>query len=145
VAYLFDTDALSETLRPRPLPAYAAWLAGVAVRDLATSAVVVGELLAGARRRKDGRGRSLERRYREDVLPLFPALPFDERAADHYATWRAVLEGDGRPLHDVDLMIAATAAANDLDLVTGNIRHFERLEAHGLRLCRVLAEARSRS
>ena len=41
---------------------------------------------------------------------------------------------------DMDLMIAATAIAHDLEMVTGNLRHFDRVP--GLRICHVLADAR---
>ncbi len=38
MAFLFDTDAISETLRPRPDAGYAAWLATVPRDDHFTSA-----------------------------------------------------------------------------------------------------------
>jgi tRNA(fMet)-specific endonuclease VapC len=37
------------------------------------------------------------------------------------------LEERGLPLADADLRIAAIALANDLTLVTGNVRHFRRI------------------
>ncbi|MFC1705869.1 hypothetical protein ACFL59_03490 [Planctomycetota bacterium] len=43
-------------------------------------------------------------------------------------------------LADADLQIAATALQHDLELVTGNVRHFERVP--GLRLSKVFAAAR---
>jgi tRNA(fMet)-specific endonuclease VapC len=46
-------------------------------------------------------------------------------------------------LADADLQIAATALIHDLELVTGNVKHFKRVP--GLRLSPVLAEARTRS
>ena len=42
------------------------------------------------------------------------------------------LEAVGRPLEDADLQIAAICLAHDLTLVTGNVRHFERVP--GLRV-----------
>ena len=55
-------------------------------------------------------------------------LPFDERAAERYGHIRAVLERDGTRLADPDLRIAATALAHEASLVTGNTKHFERVE-----------------
>jgi tRNA(fMet)-specific endonuclease VapC len=52
----------------------------------------------------------------------------------------AGLESQGRRLADADLQIAATALHHDLHLVTGNLRHFERVP--GLRIDRILAGAR---
>ena len=45
MAYLFDTDAISELLRPRPLKPYIKWLTAIPREDQFTSAVTVGELL----------------------------------------------------------------------------------------------------
>jgi len=44
MAYLFDTDAVSEVLKRRPALAYLRWLRTVSRGDQFTSAVVVGEL-----------------------------------------------------------------------------------------------------
>jgi len=60
-----------------------------------------------------------------------------------YGQVRAQLESAGRPLADADLQIAATALVHDLELVTGNVKHFARVP--GLRVSLVLAEARPRS
>ena len=50
MAYLFDTDAISELLKPRPLAAYVKWLSAVPREEQFTSAVVIGELYKGAYR-----------------------------------------------------------------------------------------------
>lgn len=59
-----------------------------------------------------------------------------------YGEIRARLEDAGRLLADADLQIAATALLHDLELVTGNVRHFQRVEM--LRISPTLVEARSR-
>lgn len=48
MAFLFDTDAISELLRPNPATQYIQWLLGVQREDQFTSAVVIGELYKGA-------------------------------------------------------------------------------------------------
>jgi len=139
VAYLFDTDAISEVLRPRPLQPYVDWL-GTIPRDAQfTSAVTVGELFKGAYRSaaKEQHLRNIEDR----VLPAVTILPYDLSAARVFGKIRAELERTGDILPDADLQIAATAFYHDLELVTGNLRHFERIP--DLRLNRVLAESRS--
>ncbi len=50
MAYLFDTDTISEILRPRPLPAYLTWLMTIAREAQFTSAVTMGEFYKGAYR-----------------------------------------------------------------------------------------------
>ena len=123
--YLFDTDALSEVLKPRPAAAYVAWLQTVPRADQFTSAVVIGEMFSGAFRSADA-GRHLENVERR-VLPAITVLPYDSATARIYGRIRARLEGAGNMLADADLQIAATALQHDLELVTGNLRHFERV------------------
>lgn len=138
MAFLFDTDAVSEVLRRRPSPAYVSWLSAIPRAEQFTSAVVVGELFKGAYRSADAARhlRNIETR----VLPALTVLPYDAETARVYGALRAQLEEAGQTLSDADLQIAATAIHHDLELVTGNLRHFRRIE--GLRLNIVLAEAR---
>ncbi len=138
MAFLFDTDAVSEILKRRPMPAYMAWLHTVRRAEQFTSAVVVGELFKGAYRSGDSPRhlRNIEAR----VLPAMTVLPYDVEVARVYGEIRAQLEEAGRTLADADLQIAATAVHHDLELVTGNLRHFRRIAS--LRLCTVLDEAR---
>jgi predicted nucleic acid-binding protein len=139
-AYLFDTDAISELFKPRPITGYVEWLARVPREDQFTSSVVVGELYAGAYR-SHARSRHL-RNIRDRVLPLLTVLPFDLATAETYGRVRAALEDAGRRLADADLQIAATALVHGLTLVTGNMRHYNRVE--GLVLDLALADARAR-
>ena len=138
MAFLFDTDALSEVLKKRPAPAYVRWLRTVPREEQFTSAVVVAELFKGAFRseRAAFHVENVERR----VLPALTVLPFDVAVAGVYGRIEAQLRRGGTPLADADLQIAATAIRHGLELVTGNVRHFERVP--GLVLCRVLAGAR---
>lgn len=138
VPYLFDTDAISELLRPRPLPRYVEWLRTVPREDQFTSAVTVGELFKGAYR-SSARDRHLAN-IEQRVLPAVTVLPYDLAVARVFGEVRAGLERAGVILADADLQIAATAIHHGLELVTGNLRHFERVP--GLRLDRTLDEAR---
>jgi tRNA(fMet)-specific endonuclease VapC len=139
VAYLFDTDAISEVLRTKPLTDYVRWLQTVPRADQFTSAVVVGELFRGAFRSPNAARhiRNIESR----VLPALSVIPYDLDIARVYGAIQAQLENEGRVLADADLQIAATALHHDLELVTGNLRHFRRIA--GLRICTALIEART--
>ena len=66
-------------------------------------------------------------RVRDVVLLSQQVLPFDDLAAESYGPLRARLESEGQPLAEPDLRIAAIALSRDLTLVTGNVRHFERV------------------
>lgn len=138
--YLFDTDALSEVFRPRPAERFVAWLATVPAEEQAASAVSIGELYRGAFR-SPNRRRWLDR-IDHELLPRLVVLPYDAATARIYGEIRARLEANGRMPGEADLQIAATALHHGLSVVTGNVRHFERVP--GLRIERVLADSRSR-
>jgi tRNA(fMet)-specific endonuclease VapC len=55
-------------------------------------------------------------------------LPLSEKAAAYAANQYAILSKQGKPLDDIDLLIAGIALANNIILVTGNRKHFERIE-----------------
>lgn len=141
VAFLFDTDAISELLRPKPHPVYLKWVRTIAREDQFTSAVCVGELFKGAFR-SAARERHLKN-IEERVLPAVTVLPFDVATARVFGETRAELEAKGLVLPDADLQIAATAIHHDLELVTGNVRHFQRIPKLKLNLS--LANARGTS
>ena len=138
MAYLFDTDAISELLRTSPLPAYVKWLATIPREEQYTSAVVVGELYKGAYRShaKQCHLDNIER----FILPAVTSLPYDVATAKLFGQIRAQLEEAGNILPDADLQIVATAIYHDLELVSGNLRHFSRIPE--LKLNSVLADAR---
>jgi len=125
MAYLFDTDAISELLRPRPSPVYVEWLKGIPLEDQFTSAVVIGELYRGAFR-SSARERHLVN-IRQRVLPAVTVLPYDAAVAEVCGFLSAQLEESGQMLADADLQIAATAVYHNLELVSGNLRHFARI------------------
>jgi len=139
MAYLFDTDAISELLRPRPLTAYLEWLNEIPREAQYTSAVVIGELYKGAYR-AHARQKHLKN-IEQRVLPSVTALPYDVATAKVFGHIRAELETVGAILPDADIQIAATAIYHDLELVSGNIRHFSRITA--LKIESILADARS--
>lgn len=53
---------------------------------------------------------------------------FDERAAVIFGEVRSALARSGVRLEDADLFVAAVALSTKSTLVTGNTRHFDRIE-----------------
>jgi len=127
--YCFDTDTISALLWPRPPLPLVRRLARTPVSEQCTSAITVAELLYGSARRGSPRLRDALTNVLHQALPI---LGFDRAAAEHYAELRHALEQAGTPLARADLQIASIALAHDLTLVTGNVRHFERVP--GLRV-----------
>lgn len=138
MAFLFDTDALSEIFRKRPSPSYLEWLGTVPRSDQFASAISLGELYRGVYR-LPSRNRWLER-FDHHLLPAITVLPFDLEVARVYGRIRAELEAAGRMPGEADLQIAATALHHDLTVVTGNLDHFQRVP--GLRVGRQFADRR---
>ena len=136
--FLFDTDAISELLRPRPLPAYIDWLLGVPRDEQFTSAVVIGELYKGAYKSQSAAHHltNIEQR----VLPSVTVLPYDTATAKVFGQTRAFLEETGKVLADADIQIASTAIYHGLELVTGNVSHFSRIL--NLKINTILADSR---
>src|SRR5947209_7676257 len=126
MTYLFDTDTLSNLLRRAPSPVLVRRLAITPSEEQCTSSITVGELYYGARWLDSG-GERLVERIEAELLANLAVIPFDTAAARIYGTLRSQLERSGTPIGDADLRIAAVALANDLIVVTGNTRHFERV------------------
>jgi tRNA(fMet)-specific endonuclease VapC len=125
--YLLDTDILSNLLKRSPTPGLVSKLAIVPAERLFTSSITLSELVYGAYRLGQPRSAVLLEQIDRLLLPGWPVLPFDVGAARRYGEIRAELERRGRPIGDADLHIAATAVAHGLVMVTGNIRHFQRI------------------
>jgi tRNA(fMet)-specific endonuclease VapC len=126
VRYLLDTNVLSEIIAGDPPPSLLLRLAMTAPEDRATSSITLGELIYGAHRLKSGYGNLHEDIHRVAATDIW-VLPFDREAAEEYGRLRAHLEAQGTPIGEADTQIAAIALANDLTVVTGNVRHFERV------------------
>ena len=61
------------------------------------------------------------------LLPAVNIIGFDTKAAYVCGRIRAELEKRGMPLDLADLEIASIAIANNLTLITNNVRHFKRV------------------
>lgn len=60
------------------------------------------------------------------LVPL-SILPFGAAAASEYGEIRAYLQSQGTPIGPLDMLIAGHAKAENLILVTNNVREFERV------------------
>jgi tRNA(fMet)-specific endonuclease VapC len=93
--------------------------------------VVVGELLLGVEK-APLEWQQRERRKVEVFLGEFEVLPFDEKCAREFARIRVGLELRGNSIGPMDMLIAATALANQAVLVTNNVREFSRVRGLSL-------------
>lgn len=124
--YLFDTDILSNLVKKKPSPYLIERLRGIPQDKQYISSITIGEIVYGAFK-SDQKEKYLIQ-VKDKLIPLVQLIPFDKKEAFAYGEIRSILEKNGTPLNDTDLMIAATAVANNLILITGNESHFSRIE-----------------
>lgn len=129
VRYLLDTNIVSNVLKPVPSPELAGWMERQADESLFVSALTVAELRRGMLLLPAGRRRrELESWFAGSSGPqaLFSGriLSFDETAAEIWARLMAEGSARGRPRSGLDMIIAATAVANDCIMVTADEKDF---------------------
>jgi tRNA(fMet)-specific endonuclease VapC len=122
VSYLLDTSVCVAVLRGNEV-------VGARVRaeyaaGLAVSAITLAELWHGALKSAHP---VLIRAEVDHFLGPLVMFPFEESAADAYAGARTHLEARGTPIGERDLLIAATALAHGMTVVTMNTREFGRV------------------
>ena len=125
---LLDTNVISEMMRPKPAPVVSAWLDQNPEEDLWTASVVLAELLSGIDLMPVGRKQSALRESIESMITedfRGQILKFDLPAARHYGRILALRQKMGRPIREMDALIAATALANGATLATRNTSDFE--------------------
>ena len=88
------------------------------------SSITLAELEYGMKRSSDpARNEQALLRF---LAPL-TVLPFGSAAASVYGEIRADLQSKGTPIGPLDMLIAGHAKAEELILVTNNVREFERV------------------
>ena len=125
MAFLLDTNVISEVRKPAPNPNVRAWLDSVPAAELYLSVLVVGEIRQG-----------IERLRRRDPAQAEPyelwlsalQLSFADRlipiTADVCEEWGRLNVPD--PLPVVDGLMAATASRRNWTLVTRNVNDLAR-------------------
>jgi len=120
--YLIDSDWVAAYLKGR-LDALQL-LRALAPDGLAISLITHGEISEGIYFGRNPRTAAVG--YRK-FLREVEVLPLNRRIMERFARIRGDLRGQGLIIADMDLPIAATALHHNRALVTGNIRHFERI------------------
>jgi predicted nucleic acid-binding protein len=128
MSFLLDTTVVSEWVKSRPNRGVVAWLAEVDEDRVFMSVVTLAELRYGIERMATGSRRKRLDEWLRDELPLRfegRVLSIDPIVADGWGKVVARSEAAGRPIGAMDALIAATAEAHGMTLVTRNTSDFE--------------------
>ena len=122
--YLLDTNIVSELRRVRPHGAVVAWIEAAADADLYLSAVTLGEIQLGIEmtREQDALKAAQIEEWADQVAATYNVLPMD---AATFRIWARLMHRQSDTVYE-DAMIAASAIAHHLTVVTRNVRDFER-------------------
>jgi tRNA(fMet)-specific endonuclease VapC len=123
VRYMLDTDICSYLVRGTS-QRLDRKVSAVRSGSLCISVVTRAELLFDVERK--GRPPKLAALISR-FLQKLPSLPWDDDCARIYAQARANVESKGKPIGNLDLLIAAHALAVDSVLITNNARHFKQI------------------
>ena len=125
--FLLDTNIISELRRPRPEPAVVGFVEAQPEDNLFVSEVTFAEIRFGIEQLDDPERRAAIQAWLGHTLrPLFEGrtLPLSE---DVILRWRLMLEAGRRRGHtfgQLDLLIGATAAVEELVVVSRDVTHF---------------------
>lgn len=126
--YLLDTNIISEMTKPFPDE--------IVIQKIIENkqisricSVTFDEMLYGAKRLEKGKKRSELFRFCTEYIQInYEIIPFDVHASWINSDLRERLEAAGKKAPYSDSMIAATAIANNLVLVTRNTKDFEAIQ-----------------
>ena len=112
MAFLLDTNVVSELRRPRPHGGVVAWIQSVDDAELYLASVTIGEIQAGIELTRD------------QVCNTFNILTMDGPA---FRRWAQLMHRQSDTLYE-DGMIAAIAKVHQLTVVTRNVGDFSHFE-----------------
>ena len=129
LAWLIDTNVVSEMMRPRPEPRVAAFLDTIEAEGIGLASITVWEVLDGIGRLEPGkRRRGLADRFHDLLDELFEDRIVEWTLADARACAQIMEDkrrrGEALDDHVLDAFLAAAAATRGLAVVTRNASEF---------------------
>ena len=129
VAWILDTNVVSEMMRPYPEPRVAWFLDAIAHEGIGISTITIWEILSGIGRLTTGQRREeLAMRFQNILDDVFEYHVIDWTASDalECAVIMEIKRRMGESLHHhlPDGMLAGTALSRNLTIVTGNAKEF---------------------
>lgn len=130
--YLLDTNVISELVKKDPNPNVLRWVDECDETALFLSVITFGELQKGISKLSDKtRAERLQKWVDQDLVNRFEGrvLPIDLDVIFSWGRVQGISEKNGTKLPVMDSLIAATAIANNLTVVTRNVNDIERCQA----------------
>ena len=124
--FLLDTCLISEVWKPAPDPGVIDWLTGSIEDELFLSVLTLGELRKGITGLAEGRKKQRLVRDYGLLRSRFGArvLSVGDLVAERWGELSAEASRQGRTIHVVDGLLAATVMVHGLTLVTRNVTDF---------------------
>lgn len=121
--YLLDTNIISEFSKQNVNESVALNFRSKE-RFCAVSAITLQELQFGMELLPEGKRKNQVRSFLDIVKRKFVIIPYESKSAVVYGEIAANAQKAGTPCSKFDTQIAATAVANNMTLVTRNIKDF---------------------
>ena len=126
--YLLDTCVISELVAKQPNPNVVEFVDSLDSDDSYLSVITIGEISKGIEKLpKSKRKQELQAWLKDDLLVRFEGriISLDANILVEWGILTARLEAKGMTMPAMDSLIAATALARQLILVTRNVKDFE--------------------
>ncbi|MEW6240462.1 MAG: type II toxin-antitoxin system VapC family toxin [Chloroflexota bacterium] len=125
---LLDTCVISELVSKKPNPKVVEYVDLLDPEDVYLSVIAIGEIVKGIEKLpKSTRRQNLQAWLKDDLLVRFEGnvVALDTDILVEWGVLTARLESAGRTMPAIDSLVAATALAKKMTLVTRNVSDFE--------------------
>jgi len=116
--YIIDSDVMIGLLKKKH--EVVEMIKNIDMSDRGTSIICIGEIMEG-----------LDEKQAMELTKFFGSIQIYDVNLDIifiFVELRKTLRKKGQMIDNMDLLIASTCLANNLTLITGNVKHFERIK-----------------
>ncbi|OIP87455.1 hypothetical protein CO009_02675 [Candidatus Shapirobacteria bacterium CG_4_8_14_3_um_filter_35_11] len=116
--YIIDSDVMIGLLKKKH--EVVEMIKNIDMSDRGTSIICIGEIMEG-----------LDEKQAMELTKFFGSIRIYDVNLDIifiFVELRKTLRKKGQMIDNMDLLIASTCLANNLTLITGNVKHFERIK-----------------